>query len=253
MSILNVAAYRFVPLPDAAALVAPLRARCTAGGLKGTVIVAAEGINLFLAGANDAIDGFLGWLATDAAFVDGNGRPLFAALPVRRSRSATQPFARLKVKVRPEIVTMRRPTVRPTEGRAPALAPERLAAWLAQGHDDDGRLVVLLDTRNAFEVEHGAFDGARHLQLAKFDDFPAAVDAVADTLRDQTVVTYCTGGIRCEKAALHLQASGFAHVWQLDGGILAYLATVGGRHWRGDCFVFDDRVAVDAMLAPIRD
>jgi UPF0176 protein len=143
---------------------------------------------------------------------------------------------------------MRRPEVRPGLARAPTIAPERLQTWLGQGHDDEGRALLLLDTRNAFEFRHGAFDHARHLDIARFDAFPAAIDAVIDTLQGATVVTYCTGGIRCEKAALYLQDRGVEHVHQLEGGILNYFERVGDAHWHGDCFVFDERRALDPQL-----
>ncbi len=247
--ILNIAAYRFVALDEPGRWVPVLRERCDALQLKGTIIVATEGINLFLAGGKQSIDSLLGWLADDPRFVDGEGRQAFWGLEVKRSWSATTPFKRLRIKHKPEIVTMRKPCVIPARAaRAPAIAPERLAAWLAQGHDDEGRDVVLLDTRNAFEFEQGTFDGARHLGLARFEAFPDAVAGVRDALREQTVVTFCTGGIRCEKAALHMRDIGFTRVLQLDGGILNYFDKVGGAHWSGTCFVFDERVALDIEL-----
>ena len=248
MSVLNIAAYRFVPLADPGSWIEPLRARCVASGLKGTIIVAREGINLFLAGEAAAIEGFVSWLASDPLFVDGDGTPALDGLDVKRSWSEAQPFGRLLIKHKPEIVTMRRPAVRPGTVRAPAIDPERLATWLAQGHDDDGRPVVLLDTRNAFEVAHGSFEGARHLELERFDAFPDAIEPLRAELGDETVVTFCTGGIRCEKAALHMRDAGFSRVLQLEGGILNYFAKVGDAHWRGDCFVFDERVALGTDL-----
>ena len=248
-TILNIAAYRFVALDEPGRWVPVLRERCDALNLKGTIIVATEGINLFLAGREEAIDAFLAWLASDPRFVDREGKQAFFKLDVKRSWSDTKPFKHLRVKHKPEIVTMRRPCVVPADtARAPAIAPERLAAWLAQGHDDEGRDVVLLDTRNAFEYEQGTFDGARHLNLARFEEFPAAAAGVLDALREQTVVTFCTGGIRCEKAALHMRDIGFARALQLDGGILNYFDKVGGAHWSGTCFVFDERVALDIEL-----
>jgi UPF0176 protein len=250
VSVLNVAAYRFVALAEPQRWIDALFARADASGLKGTVIVADEGINLFLAGRDDAAEAWLRWLADDPRFVDVDGRQAFAALDVKRSRSATIPFRRLRVRHRPEIVTMRRPTVRPVARRAPAISPERLAAWLARGSDDDGRPIVLLDTRNAFEVEIGSFDDAEHLALERFEAFPDAVAAKRDAWRDRTVVTFCTGGIRCEKAALLMQDEGFERVVQLEGGILAYLDRVGAAHWHGGCFVFDERGARDPGLAP---
>ena len=110
--------------------------------------------------------------------------------------------------------------------------------------------MTLLDTRNAFEVARGTFRGARHLGLERFDAFPAAVDALPDAWRDETVVTFCTGGIRCEKAALYMRERGFSRVLQLDGGILDWFDQVGGAHWDGSCFVFDERVALDPNLRP---
>lgn len=247
---LNIAAYRFVDLAEPRAWVAPLRAACAERGLKGTIIVAEEGINLFLAGSDASVQDFLAWLANDARFVDRHGAPAFSGLDVKHSRSARQPFARLRVKSRDEIVTMRRPLIRPGAGRAPTVDPERLERWLSQGHDDDGRDIVLLDTRNAFEVGQGSFDGARHLGLARFESFPERIGDLRREFEGRTVVTFCTGGIRCEKAALHMQHAGIDHVVQLDGGILNYFERVGTAHWHGACFVFDERVALEPDLAP---
>lgn len=253
--VLNIAAYRFAALERPATWVDALRGRALEAGLKGTIIVATEGINLFLAGVPDDVEAFLSWLATDPRFVDENGEPAFSTLHVRRSWSDRPPFGRLRVRHRPEVVTMRRPAIRPAARRAPAVSPERLAGWLARGRDDDGRPLLLLDTRNAFEVALGTFDGARHLGLARFEAFPHAVDALCDELgaasQDRTVVTFCTGGIRCEKAALYMAGRGVEHVLQLDGGILDYFERVGDAHWRGHCFVFDDRVALDAALQSV--
>jgi UPF0176 protein len=236
---LNLSAYRFVALDDLAELRQRIFDAGVASGLKGTVLLAEEGINLFVAGAPGAARSWLDGLRTD---------PRFAPLDVKESRSATLPFRRLKVKVKPEIIRMNQPQTRPAAGRAPALDAATLARWLDAGRDDAGRPVLLLDTRNGFEVDAGAFDGALDWRLAKFSDFPAAAAAHRGELADRTVVTYCTGGIRCEKAALALQAAGVANVWQLDGGILRYLEQVGGRHWHGRCFVFDERTSLDAAL-----
>ncbi len=239
--ILNVSTYRFVPLPDAADLVTPLRDRAEALGLKGTVLLAEEGINLFLAGPASAVNGWLDALRLD---------PRFADLPAKESWSETQPFKRLKVKAKREIIRMDHPTIRPAEGRAPALPPATLKRWLDQGHDDDGRPVTMLDTRNAFEVEAGAFDGAVDWGLHKFTDFPPALRAHASDFDGHTVVSYCTGGIRCEKAALLMQEAlpPGTPVYQLEGGILKYFEEVGGAHYHGTCFVFDEREALDPSL-----
>jgi len=238
---LNLSAYRFVALDDLATLRQRIFDAAQAAGLKGTVLLAEEGINLFVAGAPDAARAWLAGLRAD---------PRFAALDVKESLSETLPFRRLKVKVKREIIRMNEPQLRPAAGRAPALDAATLARWLDAGRDDAGRELVMLDTRNGFEVDAGAFDGALDWRLAKFSDFPSAAAAHRGELDGRTVVTYCTGGIRCEKAALALQGAGFEHVWQLDGGILRYLEQVGSRHWHGRCFVFDERESLDADLAP---
>jgi UPF0176 protein len=238
-NVLNVSAYAFVTLPDVAPLRDRLHATAAAAALRGTVLLAEEGVNLVLAGEPDAVRGWLAQLRTDERF---------AALDVKESWSDRQPFARLRVKIKREIIRMNQPQLRPAAGRAPALDAAMLARWLDAGHDDEGRALVLLDTRNGFELEHGAFEGALDWQLRKFSDFPAALAAHRDELDGRTVVTYCTGGIRCEKAALALREAGVPHVWQLDGGILCYLETVGARHWRGRCFVFDERESLDEQL-----
>jgi UPF0176 protein len=241
--ILNISCYLFVSLPDAAALREQLHAHAEALGLKGTVLIAEEGINLFLAGPAEAVRAWVDGLRADARFT---------ALTPKESWSEAQPFQRLKVKVKPEIIRMNHPTVRPDRApRAPALAPATLARWLDQGHDDAGREVVMLDTRNGFEVDHGAFDGAIDWRLHKFSDFPAALAAHREELLDKTVVSYCTGGIRCEKAAMVLEAQGLT-AWQLDGGILKYFEDTGGKHYHGNCFVFDEREALQADLSPTR-
>jgi UPF0176 protein len=240
--ILNIAAYHFVPVDDADALAATLRERAADMALRGTILVAPEGVNLFLAGTEAEVEAFLDALRSDARF---------AGIIVKRSWSETQPFARFKVKRKNEIIAFRRDDASPLTGRAPALAPATLARWLEQGRDDDGRRVVLLDTRNRCEVEHGAFAGAATLPIDRFTDLPDAIDAMRDSLADATVVSYCTGGIRCEKAALWMQANGFDRVWQLDGGILGYFEQIGGFGYDGACFVFDERVALDAALRPV--
>jgi len=240
--ILNVSAYRFEPVQDTAALQAAILQRSREAGLKGTVLIAEEGLNLALAGLVQPLRAFLQWLQSD---------PRFANLPLKESFSAEVPFGKLLVKVKREIIRMNRPAIRPAAGRAPAVTAHTLARWLAQGRCDEGRPVVLLDTRNAFEVDEGAFEGALDWRLGKFSDFPAALEAHVGELRDKTVVSYCTGGIRCEKAALVMQDAGLTHVHQLEGGVLRYFEDTGNAPgWRGDCVVFDDRGALRNDLSP---
>lgn len=241
MQIVNISAYKFVTLEDIADLRAQLQARCTELGLKGTILLAPEGINLFLAGTREAIDGIVAWLHAD---------PRFADLAPKESLSDTQPFKRMLVRIKREIITMKMPLIRPEAGRAPSVRPGDLKRWLDQGHDDEGRPVVMLDTRNAFEVAVGTFENAIDYGVTKFSEFPEAVAAHRDELAGKTVVSFCTGGIRCEKAAIHMQQAGIDHVYQLEGGILKYFEEVGGSHYRGDCFVFDYRTALNPQLEP---
>ena len=239
-SVLNVSAYLFTRLVDAPELRPVLRERALAARIKGTIVLAEEGINLFLAGDPQAVRGFVATLRDD---------PRFAELTAKESWSGEQPFGKLLVKVKREIIRMDHPAIRPEAGRAPAVAPATLRRWLDEGRDDAGREVVLLDTRNAFEVGYGAFEGAMDLRIERFTQFPDAAAAAAADLQGKTVVSYCTGGIRCEKAAIHLREAG-VDAYQLDGGILAYFEQVGGDHWNGECFVFDEREALTPDLAP---
>lgn len=252
--ILNIAAYRFVPLPDAQDLAASLKLAAQSASLKGTVLLAEEGINLFLAGEPEAVRTWLSGLRADARFT---------SLPVKESWSEQVPFKRLLVKVKREIIRMNSPTVVPntqdgSPHRAPAVDAPTLKRWLDAGHDDLGRPVVMLDTRNGFEVDEGAFEAAIDWRLGKFSDFPLALAKALATQRnelaDKTVVTYCTGGIRCEKAALLMRRAGLEHTYQLDGGILKYFEELGAvgsaPHYQGSCFVFDERVNLDPALRP---
>ena len=243
--IANTAAYQFSSVDDPDLLCARLRERAEAAGLRGTVLVAPEGINLFLAGAPDAVAGFYDALRAD---------PRFADLRVKTSYSEHQPFARLKAKVKPEIISFRLADGQPLAfPRAPAVAPATVQRWLRQGHDDAGRPVVMLDTRNVQEVEHGTFRDALVLPIERFTDLPDALAPHREALKEATVVSFCTGGIRCEKAALWMVNDGMDNVLQLEGGILGYFEAVGGEGYEGRCFVFDERVALDAALQPLVD
>lgn len=241
MQILNIAAYKFVALDGLAELRESLLNALATRAIKGTVLLAEEGINLFLAAEPASIHDFLAWLRQDARFAD---------LHAKESGSATQPFHKLLVKIKPEIIRMNHPAIRPSAGRAPAVDAATLKRWLDAGHDDGGRPVVMLETRNTYEVEAGTFRNAIDWRLEKFTEFPQAVLAHREELAGKTVVSFCTGGIRCEKAAIYMQEAGIAHVYQLDGGILKYFEDCGAAHYEGECFVFDDRRAVNAALQP---
>ena len=244
LPVLNISAYLFTQLHDTQALQQACLAQAQAFQLKGTILIAEEGINVFLAGPPADVRGFVQWLQQD---------PRFASLAPKDSWSARQPFKKLLVKVKNEIIRMNHPTIQPQHGRAPAVPAATVKRWLDQGHDDAGRAVVTLDTRNDFEVDAGGFEGSIDWRLTKFSEFPEAAAAHLKELKDKTIVSYCTGGIRCEKAAIYLRELGLEDVYQLDGGILKYFEEVGSAHYKGDCFVFDERRGVHPDLSALQD
>lgn len=206
-------------------------------GIKGTILLSSEGINLFLAGTATAMQEFMTYVVNVPAFSD---------LHIKRSESTHIPYQRLKVRIKPEIIFMNQPSIAPAQATAPHLEPEQLRNWCEQGHD-----MVLLDTRNDYEVAAGTFQHAIHLDIQQFSDFPAAVARLPDDMKNRPMVTFCTGGIRCEKAAAYLMQQGFNQVWQLHGGILHYFEQCGDAYFQGNCFVFDERVALDAQLQAV--
>lgn len=231
---LNLSAYQFAPLSDLPLLRERLLATGHSYDLKGTVLLSSEGINLFVAGERHGARRFLDAVRSVPGLED---------LSAKESFSATAPFGHLRVKIKREIIAFGVEGIDPARRPAPKLAPETLKAWL-----DAGKPITLLDTRNAYEVERGTFRGAVAAGIRRFREFPSAVAALPPELRQQPVVTFCTGGIRCEKAAPFLQRAGFTDVYQLDGGILKYFERCGAAHFEGDCFVFDERGALDAEL-----
>ena len=235
-TILNIAAYKFVSLDGLPEWRDQLKSHCTELQLKGTILLAPEGINLFLAGDEENIATFKAELRRDPAFADVQFKDSFSARP---------PFGKLRVKIKNEIIPFGMPHINPAEQPAERLSASTLQAWL-----DEGRDVVLLDTRNAFEVKHGTFANAHDFAIDHFRNFPAAALHADASLKDKTIVTFCTGGIRCEKAAPYLLQQGFKNVFQLDGGILKYFEECGNAHFQGECFVFDERIALDADLNP---
>ena len=241
-AILNVAAYRFVAIDDPAAVADWLRAVAQTRGLKGSVLVAPEGINLFLAGPADELQGLLEELGRDARFADLQGK---------FSESELAPFRRLRVRVKREIISFGGRQTGTERQPAPTVSPRQLRDWLRAGRDDAGRELVLLDTRNQQEVAHGSFAQALALPIERFTQLPEALEAHRDALQGKTVVSFCTGGIRCEKAAPWMREAGFGEVLQLEGGILGYFEQVGGEGYEGGCFVFDERVALDPTLRPV--
>lgn len=236
----NIAAYKFITLDKLEALRPQYQDLCNELGLKGTVLLTPEGINMFLSGTREHIDQYLAWVRSDARLAD---------LEWKESLSSEQSHKRMLVKIKKEIITMRMPLIKPELGRAPSVDPKTLKRWLDQGHDDEGVPVVMMETRNAFEVDVGTFDNTLDYRIDKFTEFPEVAAQHKDELAGKTVVTFCTGGIRCEKAAILMREEGVENVLQLEGGILKYFEEVGGAHYHGDCFVFDGRRALAPDLS----
>lgn len=231
---MNIAGYRFVDLDDRDELQAMLRSLCLDLGLKGTVLLAPEGINFFLAGNQTSIEQF-------TQVLDKDGR--FAEIPLKVSYTEYQPFNRMNVRMKNEIISVGLDHIRPADFTGEELEPRDFKAML-----DAGEPVHVLDTRNDYELRVGTFENAIDLDIRTFRAFPEAIQRLPESMKDEPVVMFCTGGIRCEKASAIMMEAGFTNVKQLKGGVLGYFEQVGGDHWNGDCFVFDQRVAVNPSL-----
>ena len=232
---LTAALYKFVSLENYAALQPNIHAACVQHHIKGTILLAAEGINGTIAGLPDDIHAVLNYLRTDAVF-----NVKFADLIHKESYADEHPFYRMKVKLKKEIVTMGVPSVNPNNTVGTYVKPED---WNALISDPD---VILLDTRNDYEVHIGTFKGAVNPETTTFREFPEYVVQNLDKTKHKKVAMFCTGGIRCEKASSYMLEQGFDTVYHLQGGILKYLEIVPEAEsmWQGECFVFDQRVAV---------
>lgn len=234
LSLVHTTAYQFLDFEENETLRRNLLKTCENLRLTGNITLAPEGINLSLAGPEDAVGQAERFLLRKSPFKQ---------LQFRHSRMSEAPFSKLIVRFRPSLLPIRVDT--PVARRQPGahLPPEQLCQWL-----DEGRPIRLLDVRNVYETRLGRFTAAETLPLYQFRDFQEMVSDL--TQSTAPIVTYCTGGIRCELASAWLREQGHPEVWQLSGGILHYLEQCGGRHWQGECFVFDDRLAVDAELRP---
>lgn len=233
-SIVNIAAYHFAPLSGLPELRGELFALCKANQLRGTILLSPEGVNVFAAGRREGIDA----LVTRLRAIPG-----VEQIEVKESFSDDRPFNRMLVKIKKEIIAFGVDGIAPGRYTSRRLEARELKRWL-----DEGRPVTLLDTRNTFEVDAGTFANAVAIGVDDFRDFPAAVARLPEELKRQPIVTFCTGGIRCEKAAPFMERAGFNDIYQLHGGILKYFEECGGAHYDGDCFVFDKRVALNAKL-----
>ena len=233
--VLNIAGYRFVDLNDRDELREPFMNMCTVLELKGTILLSPNGINFFLAGSEESVSEFIQYLESDKRF---------SGIPIKFSRTDYQPFRRMLVKRKNEIISLGKSEIKPSEFTGPYIKPIEFKRLL-DGEED----ILVLDTRNDYETRIGSFEGSLELGISTFRDFPNAIESIPEEYKSKTVVMYCTGGIRCEKASAVMINAGFEDVKQLEGGILGYFDECGGSYWDGDCFVFDQRVAVDSDLA----
>ncbi len=232
---INISTYKFVPLDNLGSLRQHLLEIANESNLKGTILISFEGINMFVAGERQPLDRFLKKIHSIDAFAD---------LVPKESPSEHQPFTRMLVRIKKEIISMGVPTIHPSSKTSPKISAPQLKAWL-----DEGKPLTLLDVRNDYEVELGTFRNALPIGVDHFRQFPGAVDALPEEVKQQPLVMFCTGGIRCEKAGPLMEEKGFSDVYQLDGGILKYFEECGGEHYDGECFVFDKRVALAPSLA----
>ena len=233
-SVVNIAGYKFEPLVDPVDLVSLYQKKCDELELKGTMLISKNGINFSLAGTQQATDTIIAFLEEDNRFLN---------IPLKVTYSETQPFRRMKVRLKKEIISLGRKDINPRELTGERISPQDLKNLLDNKED-----VLVLDTRNEYETRVGKFENAIDLNLDTFRDFPKAIESLPEEYKDKQIVMYCTGGIRCEKASAVMMKAGFADVKQLEGGVLDYFKETGGAYWEGDCFVFDERVALDTEL-----
>jgi len=232
--VVNIAGYRFIDLQDRDQLREPFLKRCEELHLKGTILLSPNGINFSLSGSQESVDGYLEFLESDDRFV---------GIPLKITYNDYQPFRRMLVRLKKEIISLGIDDIRPLEFTGPNIKPIELQEML-----DNEEEVIVLDTRNDYEVRVGTFKNAIDLNIPSFRDFPQAVSNLPEEFKTKPIVMFCTGGIRCEKASAVMLKSGFENVKQLQGGVLDYFKDTDASHWDGDCFVFDDRVAVDKGL-----
>ena len=234
MKIANITGYKFIPIKNELVLQETILQRSTNLNLKGTVLISRKGINFSVSGTKNNIDKFLLFIRSDSRFAD---------VDVKITYNAYQPFRKMLVRIKKEIISMGIEEIDPFQFTGQKISPKELNKKLNNNED-----IVLLDTRNEYEVRLGTFKNAIDLNLDSFRDFPKEIEKLRKKLNGKEVVMFCTGGIRCEKASALMLKNGFENIQQIDGGVINYFKETGGRHWNGDCFVFDDRVALDKDL-----
>ena len=231
---LNIAGYKFEQLDSLDMLIPEFQNKCDELELKGSVYLSPRGINFSISGTEGNIEKYINFMENDSRFLN---------IPLKRTYSETQPFRRMKVRLKKEIISLGRDDINPRELTGEYVTPQELLSMYENNED-----VIVLDTRNEYETRVGLFENAVDLQLDTFRDFPKAIEQLPEEYKDKQIVMYCTGGIRCEKASAVMLKAGFTDVKQLEGGVLDYFKETGGKYWNGDCFVFDERVALDKDL-----
>jgi len=231
---LNIAGYKFEQIDSLDTLIPEFQKKCDELELKGSVYLSPKGINFSISGTEENIGKYINFMESDSRFLN---------IPLKRTYSETQPFRRMKVRLKKEIISLGRDDINPRELTGEYVTPQELLNMYENNED-----VVVLDTRNEYETRVGLFENAVDLQLDTFRDFPKAIEQLPEEYKQKQIVMYCTGGIRCEKASAVMLKAGFTDVKQLEGGVLDYFKETGGKYWNGDCFVFDERVALDTDL-----
>ena len=231
---LNIAGYKFEQIDSLDTLIPEFQKKCDELELKGSVYLSPKGINFSISGTEENIGKYINFMESDSRFLN---------IPLKRTFSETQPFRRMKVRLKKEIISLGRDDIDPRELTGEYVTPQELLSMYENNED-----VVVLDTRNEYETRVGLFENAVDLQLDTFRDFPKAIEQLPEEYKEKQIVMYCTGGIRCEKASAVMLKAGFTDVKQLEGGVLDYFKETGGKYWNGDCFVFDERVALDKDL-----
>ena len=233
-NISNITGYKFIPITNTKSLQKLIIKYSTELNLKGTVLISKKGLNFSIAGETESIKSFTEFLCSDKRFSD---------IDIKTTYNDYQPFRKMLVRIKKEIISMGVDEIDPFISTGDKISPLELQKKLKNNED-----VVLLDTRNEYEVRLGTFEQAIDLNLDSFRDFPKKVDILKNELESKEIVMFCTGGVRCEKASALMLKNGFKNVKQIDGGVINYFKETGGAYWRGDCFVFDDRVALDKNL-----
>jgi UPF0176 protein len=234
LKISNITGYRFIPITDRKLLQGKIQKHSNKLGLKGTVLISEKGLNFSIAGEHKAIQDFVKFLRSDKRFSE---------IDIKTTYNDYQPFRKMLVRIKKEIISMGIDEIDPFTFTGEKITPKELQDKLNNNED-----IVLLDTRNEYEVRLGTFEDAVDLNLDSFRDFPNKIMSLDQKMKNKEIVMFCTGGVRCEKASALMLKNGFKNVKQIDGGVIKYFEDTGGSYWNGDCFVFDDRVALDKNL-----